>query len=78
MSQIKIPLPDSYNKCPPAYLNMLMYLRTDADEGWIYSNNTADIKRELKNSGARYCIRSDTLIFPNETAYVNWLIKWSE
>lgn len=76
MSQIKIKLPDCYTKCPPAYLNMLRYLRTDADEGWIYSDNTADIKRELRNSGGRYCINSDTVIFPNERDYVGWLLKW--
>lgn len=76
MSQVKIRLPDDYFNCPPAYLNMLMHLRTDADEGWIYSGNVRDIRHELKKSNARYCEKSDTIVFPSEADYAGWLLKW--
>lgn len=76
MSQVKVRLPDAYSDCPLAYLNMLEYLRTDEDEGWKYSNNLANIKRELRNSNGRYCIESDTIIFPSEADYTNWRLRW--
>lgn len=79
MSQIKIQLSEVWDECPLAYRNMINHLtEPTSDHEWNeeYSDNIADIKRELRHSGARYCINSDTIIFPNERDYVNWLLKW--
>lgn len=78
MSQIKIPLSEYSDECPPAWNKMIDAIdniEENCDE-WGYISDAA-IKRELKKVGARYSSPTDTIIFPSEKTYTLWLLKFS-
>ena len=78
MSQIKIPLPDYWNECPPAWIKMIDAI-DDVDANFNEWGDVTDaaIRRELKKVGARYSTSTDTIIFPSEKSYTLWLLRWS-
>ena len=74
--QVKVVLSEVWDECPLAFRNMIYRIddRNDDPNGCL--DNIKDIKDELRKVGGRYCIGSDTIIFPNEDSYTAWILKW--
>jgi hypothetical protein len=74
--QFKVVLSEVWDECPLAFRNMLGHIDDTNNDPNGCLDNIKDIKRELRNFGGRYCINSDTIIFPTEANYMSWILKW--